>query len=138
MKVFFFFTISSSNSYTVNLRKKRTVKLCTFPVYIPIERLKKIIGRKNSYPRNKFCKPFSYTISLPSLSLSLQLLSHVQLLQPHVLQPARLLCPWDFPDKNIGVGFHFLLDSLPYSDLNCNTNNCSLYLFLQLLILQAL
>ena len=25
------------------------------------------------------------------------------------LQPARLLCPWDFPDKNTGVGCHFLL-----------------------------
>ena len=29
-------------------------------------------------------------------------------LRPHGLQPARLLCPWDFPSKNIGVGFHFL------------------------------
>ena len=25
------------------------------------------------------------------------------------LQPARLLCPWDFPDKNTGVSCHFLL-----------------------------
>ena len=31
------------------------------------------------------------------------------LLQPHWQQPARLLCPWDFPGKNTGVGFHFLL-----------------------------
>ena len=30
-------------------------------------------------------------------------------LQPHRLQPARLLCPWDFPGKNTGVGCHFLL-----------------------------
>ena len=30
-------------------------------------------------------------------------------LRPHELQPARLLCPWDFPGKNIGVGYHFLL-----------------------------
>ena len=36
-------------------------------------------------------------------------LSHVRLLQPHGLQPARLLCPWDSPGKNIGVGCHFLL-----------------------------
>ena len=27
----------------------------------------------------------------------------------HELQPARLLCPWDFPGKNTGVGSHFLL-----------------------------
>ena len=30
-------------------------------------------------------------------------------LQPHGLQPARLLSPWDFPHKNTGVGCHFLL-----------------------------
>ena len=30
-------------------------------------------------------------------------------LQPYDLQPARLLCPWDSPDKNIGVGFHTFL-----------------------------
>ena len=27
----------------------------------------------------------------------------------HGLQSTRLLCPWDFPGKNIGVGCHFLL-----------------------------
>ena len=27
---------------------------------------------------------------------------------PHGLQPTRLLCPWDFPGKNTGVGCHFL------------------------------
>ena len=30
-------------------------------------------------------------------------------LQPHGLQPTRLLCPWHFPGKGIGVGRHFLL-----------------------------
>ena len=35
--------------------------------------------------------------------------SHPPLLQPHGLQPARLLCPWNFPGKNPGVGCHFLL-----------------------------
>ena len=28
--------------------------------------------------------------------------------QPHGLQPARLLCPWDSPGKNPGMGSHFL------------------------------
>ena len=32
-------------------------------------------------------------------------------LQTHGLQPARLLCPWDFPGKNSGVGCHFLLQN---------------------------
>ena len=35
-------------------------------------------------------------------------LSYVQLLQPHGLQPTRLLCPWDFLGKYTGVGYHFL------------------------------
>ena len=29
-------------------------------------------------------------------------------LQPHGLQPTRLLCPWDFPGENTGVGCYFL------------------------------
>ena len=30
-------------------------------------------------------------------------------LQPHGLYPPRLLCPWDSPGKNTGVGSHALL-----------------------------
>ena len=33
-------------------------------------------------------------------------------LQPHALYPARLLFPWDFHDKNTGVGYHALLPTL--------------------------
>ena len=33
-------------------------------------------------------------------------------LWPHGLQPARLLCPWDFPGKNTGVVCHFLLQGI--------------------------
>ena len=33
-------------------------------------------------------------------------------LQPHRLQPARLLCSWDFPGKNTGVVCHFLLQGI--------------------------
>ena len=33
------------------------------------------------------------------------------ILQPHELQPARLLCPWDFPCKNTGGGCNFLLQA---------------------------
>ena len=32
-----------------------------------------------------------------------------QLCPTHGLQLAGYLCPWDFPGKNIGGGFHFLL-----------------------------
>ena len=41
-----------------------------------------------------------------------QLLSCIQLLQPYGLQPAGLLCPWHFPGKNTGVGYHFLLQGI--------------------------
>ena len=35
------------------------------------------------------------------------------------LQPARLLCPWDFPGKNIGVGCHFFFQGIfPTRGLN--------------------
>ena len=33
-------------------------------------------------------------------------------LKIHGLQPARLLCPWDSPGKNSGVGRHVLLQGL--------------------------
>ena len=40
-------------------------------------------------------------------------------LLPHGLQPTRLLCPWDFPDKSTGVGCHCLL----CEDLYCTEND---------------
>ena len=40
-------------------------------------------------------------------------------LQPHGLKPARLLCPWNSPGKNSGVGCYFLLQGiLPTQGLN--------------------
>ena len=33
-------------------------------------------------------------------------------LRPHGLQPASLLCPWDFPGKNTGMGCCFLLQGI--------------------------
>ena len=40
--------------------------------------------------------------------------------QPHGLSPARLLCPWNFPGKNTGVGCHFLLQGIfRPRDLTC-------------------
>ena len=35
-------------------------------------------------------------------------------LPPHGPQPARLLCPWDFPGKDTAVGCHFLLQGIPW------------------------
>ena len=32
--------------------------------------------------------------------------------QPHRVQPAMLLCPWNFPGKSTGAGCHFLLQGI--------------------------
>ena len=42
------------------------------------------------------------------------------------LQPARLLCPWDSPGKNSGVGCHFLLQGIFLTQrLNLGLLHCS-------------
>ena len=48
----------------------------------------------------KFCKVSYHCAVLSCLVVSLQ---------PHGLQSARLLCPWDSPGKDTGVGCHALL-----------------------------
>ena len=53
------------------------------------------------------------------------LLSRVQLLQRHGLEPARLLCSWDSPGKNTGVGCHFLLQGIfPNQESNLDLLHC--------------
>ena len=45
--------------------------------------------------------------------------SCVDSLRPRGLQPARLLCPWNSSNKNIGLGCHFLLQGMfPIQELN--------------------
>ena len=44
-------------------------------------------------------------------------------LQPHRQQPTRLLCPWDSPGKNTGLGCHFLLQYMLITTLNVNRLN---------------
>ena len=66
------------------------------------------------------CSPWGCTESDTTEATQQQLSNHViccclvakwclTLLQFHGLQPARLLCPQDFPGKNTGVGCNFLL-----------------------------
>ena len=51
-------------------------------------------------------------------------------LQPHGLQPTRLLCPWYFPDKDTGVGCHFLLQGIfPIQGLNPGLLHCTQILY---------
>ena len=51
--------------------------------------------------------------------------SHVRLLQPHGLQPAKLLCPWDSSGKYPEVGCHFLLQGIFLAqELNLGLLHC--------------
>ena len=63
--------------------------------------------------------PFPVT-TLPGVSAPRLLSAHMQLshsvvfdvLQHVGLEPAKLLCPWDFPGRNTGLGCHFLLQRI--------------------------
>ena len=45
--------------------------------------------------------------------------------RPHRLQPTKLLCPWDFPGKNTGVGCHFLLQCMKVKSESEVAQSCS-------------
>ena len=56
---------------------------------------------------------------MSGLIVIVESLSRSNSLRPHGLQPARLLCPWDSPGKNAGVGCHLLLQGIfPVEGLN--------------------
>ena len=52
------------------------------------------------------------TQTLSSLCMHAESLQLCLTLRPYELQPARLLCPWDSPGKNTGVGCHALLQGI--------------------------
>ena len=65
-----------------------------------------------AYQRNDFSEP--RPLHVPK-RVCIWAFSHLVMsdsLKPHGLQLSRLLCPWDFPCKNIGVGYHFLFQSI--------------------------
>ena len=55
---------------------------------------------------------------------------HPTLLLPHILQCTRLLCPWDFAGKNIGMGCHSLLQGIFLTQgLNPSLLHCRRFLY---------
>ena len=57
----------------------------------------------------------TYQVWAVSSSVKSESVSHLVVsdsLWPHGLEPARLLCPWNSPGKNTGVGCHFLLQGI--------------------------
>ena len=68
-----------------------------------------------------------YTVFQYSLALACALSRSVvsDSLQRHGQQPSRLLCPWNFPGKNTGVGCYFLLQGIfPTLGLNPGLPHC--------------
>ena len=66
-----------------------------------------------TYPSKSPCPPAQVwcliTISIISES---EVAQSCSTLRPWGLQPTRLLCPWDSPGKNTGVGCHSLLQGI--------------------------
>ena len=83
--------------------------------------------RKMRYPLHTESEatlmPFNFPPPVPLCNiLSRSVMSDC--LQPHGLQPTRLLCPWDFPGKSTGVGCYFLLQGI---FLTQGSNPCLLH-----------
>ena len=95
----------SSFSFTTKLKAKRR----HFPTYLPAP------ACVNS-PSLSTC---AHTCSVVSSSF-----------RPHGLWPAGLLCPWDSPGKNTGVGCHFLLQGIfPTGGSNQGLPHCRQILY---------
>ena len=77
-------------------------KICFMKAYL--DKNKSFLSILN----NVFHKTYSAYVGARAKSASLVSDS----LGPQGLQPARLLCLWDFPGKNTGVGCHFLLQGI--------------------------
>ena len=52
------------------------------------------------------------TLALAAAAAAAKSLRSCLTLRPHRQQPTRLLCPWESPGKNTGVGCHFLLQCM--------------------------
>ena len=67
------------------------------------------------FSQHHFLKRLSFLHCVFLLPLSLVAAKSLQscpTVRPHRQQPIRLLCPWDSPGKNTGVGCHFLLQCM--------------------------
>ena len=69
----------------------------------------------------KFWKPYKRSADY-IFKRSVKVTQSCLTLQPHGLQPTLLLCPWNSPVKNTGVGCHSLLQVL--RELCCKKTTC--------------
>ena len=60
-----------------------------------------------------FCHIWPFSLPVPYLVYMYAMCSVVSdSLRPHGLESTRLLCTWNFPGKNTGMGCHFLLQQI--------------------------
>ena len=72
-------------------------------------------------------------VRIPSNLIVCQVTSVVSdSLHPHGLSPTRLLCLWNFPGKNTGVGCHFFQGNLPNSGIQPASGRRILFLVAQM------
>ena len=63
--------------------------------------------------------------SVCAICMSVLVIQSWPTLQPHGLEPTRLLCLWDSPGKNAGMGCHALLQGIFPSQVSCIVGRCS-------------
>ena len=73
---------------------------------------------KNGYSSHGFYKVSSHTTT------TTKSLQSCPTLRPHRQHPTRLPHPWDSPDKNTGVGGHFLLQCMKVKSESEVTQSC--------------
>ena len=94
-------------------------------------------SQKAAKKKKKVALPNQYHIKPRDLTLVQSRCSVVcDSLQPHGLQPARLLCPWNSPGKNTEAGCHFLFQGI-FSTQRSNLRLLSLLPRRQILYAQS-
>ena len=95
-------------------------------IYIHVDCTSHSISRDvSNYRNNKNLFPLPLS---SSSSVSHSVVSDS--LRPHGLSPTRLLCPWDSPGKNTGMGCHSLLQGIfPIQGLNLGLLPCRWILY---------
>ena len=88
----FSFNISSSNEYS----ELNSIRIEWFDLLAVQGSLKSLLQHHSLKVSSFHCLLCVHSVMSDSL-------------RPHGLYLARLLCPWDFPGKSTGVGFHCLL-----------------------------
>ena len=105
-----------SKAFGMGLLQEEATSPSHITSYVRKRKLQEIHKHRKLYaPQTQ--RPLSSSLAAIKLPLLLLLLllsrfSRVWLCAPHRRQSTRLLCPWDSPGKNTGVGCHFLLQCM--------------------------